>query len=406
MDRTILHCDCNNFFASVEENLDPSLREAPMAVGGSEENRHGIILAKNQLAKKYGIKTAETIWQAKKKCPNLVIVPPHHSLYKEYSEEINKIYEEYTDLVEPFSIDESYLDVTGSRRLFGDGKTIADTLRKRVHDEIGITISVGASFNKIFAKLGSDYKKPDATTVITKENFKSIVYPLSADNLMSVGRSCYAELKKLGIYTIGDIAACQRDFLEKHFGKAGTQLYIYANGLDDEPVKSFYEKTEAKSIGNSITFSRNLVSMQDIVTGTSAIAEMVGARMRKHHVQGSTVQIGIKYDDFKYISRQKTLLNPTNISKEIEDNALELILHSISKGKPIRLLSIQMSHLTAEEGCARQLSLFGEEDKTYEKRQKLDVALDKIRDKFGKNAVSTGSIMTSDIGLKSRTKED
>ena len=188
MDRTILHCDCNNFFASVEERENPSLKEIPVAVGGDEKSRHGIILAKNQLAKKYGIKTAETIWQAKRKCPDLKIVPPHYQWYKECSRQINQIYLQYTDLVEPFSIDESFLDVTGSRKLFGSGKTIADSLRKRIYEEIGITISVGVSFNKIFAKLGSDYKKPDATTVKIK---------LKADCFSSFCRQPYVRWQKL-----------------------------------------------------------------------------------------------------------------------------------------------------------------------------------------------------------------
>lgn len=403
MERTILHCDCNNFFASVEELLDPSLKEIPMAVGGDEKSRRGIILAKNEKAKKYGIKTAETIWQAKKKCPDLKVVPPHFKEYSEISKKINKIYESYTDLVEPFSIDESYLDVTGSQRLFGTGKEIADTLRKRIKDEIGITISVGVSFNKVFAKLGSDYKKPDATTVITRENYKEILFPLSADNLMFVGHASFEVLKKLGIHTIGDIASCPKEILEQKLGKSGTMLYIYANGLDNEPVKSIYEKHQSKSIGNSMTFSRNITSKEDILTAVSAISQMVSRRMRHEGVKGSTIQIGIKYSDFKYISRQKTLINPTNISKEIEDNAFELICENMAKNKPIRLLSIQLSSLTSEDTSPHQISLFAEE-KTYEKQEKLDEALDKIRLKFGKDAVTTGGIMTNTMGIRPYNK--
>ena len=403
MERTILHCDCNNFFASVEELLDPSLKEIPMAVGGDEKSRRGIILAKNENAKKYGIKTAETIWQAKKKCPDLKVVPPHFKEYSEISKKINKIYESYTDLVEPFSIDESYLDVTGSQRLFGTGKEIADTLRKRIKEEIGITISVGVSFNKVFAKLGSDYKKPDATTVISRENYKEILFPLSADNLMFVGHASFEALKKLGIHTIGDIASCPKEILEQKLGKSGAMLYIYANGLDNEPVKSIYEKHQSKSIGNSMTFSRNISSKEDILTAVSAISQMVSRRMRHEGVKGSTIQIGIKYSDFKYVSRQKTLINPTNISKEIEDNAFELICENMAKNKPIRLLSIQLSSLTSEDTSPHQISLFSEE-KTYEKQEKLDEALDKIRLKFGKDAVTTGGIMTNTMGIRPYNK--
>ena len=215
MDRTILHCDCNGFYASCECAKNPQLKNVPMAVGGSVEARHGIILAKNELAKKYNVKTAETIWQAKKKCPDLVIVSPHYELYEEYSKRVNDIYKEYTDLVEPFGIDESWLDVTGSRALFGDGEKIANILRERIKAELGITISVGVSFNKVFAKLGSDYKKPDATTIITRENFKEIIYPLPVTDLLFAGKKTAVQLEKLKIKTIGDLACTDKEKLVK-----------------------------------------------------------------------------------------------------------------------------------------------------------------------------------------------
>ncbi|MCC8169630.1 MAG: DNA polymerase IV [Oscillospiraceae bacterium] len=238
MDRTILHCDCNGFFASVECALNPKLKNVPMAVGGDPESRHGIILGKNELAKPFNIMTAETIWQAKQKCPELVIVPPHHDVYRRYSKRINDIYKQYTDLVEPFGIDESWLDVTGSRRLFGDGKTIADELRARIKEEIGLTSSECVSFNKVFAKLGSDYKKPDATTVFSRENWRELIFPLPAKDLLYVGKTTAGALSLMGINTIGELAAADKSSLEKRLGKAGTMLYTYANGLDDSPVKS------------------------------------------------------------------------------------------------------------------------------------------------------------------------
>ena len=213
-DRVILHCDLNCFFASVELLSHPELREVPTAVAGDPASRHGIILAKNEPAKQFGVKTAETIWQAKKKCPGLVLLPPHHGLYREYSQKVNAIYGQYTDLVEPFGIDESWLDITGSMHLFGgDGKAIADQLRQRLREELGLTISVGVSFNKIFAKLGSDYKKPDATTVIDRDNWQRIVWPLPVGDLLGVGRSTQKLLRQYGVETIGQLAACKPEML-------------------------------------------------------------------------------------------------------------------------------------------------------------------------------------------------
>ena len=254
MERTILHCDCNGFFASVECVHRPELKEVPMAVCGDPENRHGIILAKNELAKQYGVTTAETIWQAKRKCPQLVLVAPHHDEYAHYSRLVNEIYQQYTDRVEPFGIDESWLDVTGCEELFGDGVTIAETLRRRVREEIGLTISVGVSFNKIFAKLGSDYKKPDATTVITRENFRQIVWPLPVGSLLYVGRAAQESLRRIGVTTIGELAQAEQKNLQLALGKLGEQLWVYANGMDESPVHRTDEKREVKSVGNGMTF--------------------------------------------------------------------------------------------------------------------------------------------------------
>ena len=253
MERVILHCDCNNFFASVETLLNPSYRGIPMAVCGSQEDRHGIVLAKNEEAKKYGIKTAETVFSAKKKCPYLVIASPHYDEYEKYSMKLNAIYGEYTDKVEPFGIDESWLDVTASRRLFGTGEEIAELIRQRVKNEIGVTVSIGVSFNKVFAKLGSDYKKPDAITAISKENFRQIVFPLPVSDLLFVGKKTTEELEKIGIRTIGDLASTSKDMLRYKLGKMGDMLYDYANGLDSSPVGSGINR-EAKSISNGFTF--------------------------------------------------------------------------------------------------------------------------------------------------------
>ena len=236
MDRVILHSDLNNFYASVECMLHPELKERCIAVCGSKENRHGIVLAKNEKAKKFGVKTAETIWQAKAKCPSLEIVSPHFEEYRKYSRMVREIYGEYTDLIEPFGLDECWLDVTGSRMLFGDGVTIANEIRNRVREEIGLTVSVGVSFNKVFAKLGRDLKKPDAVTEISRDNFRSKIWHLPANSIIGVGGSTYSRLTELGIKTIGDIAQAPCDFFETRFGKHGVALWQYANGLDTSEV--------------------------------------------------------------------------------------------------------------------------------------------------------------------------
>lgn len=394
MERTILHCDCNGFYASCECALNPKLKNVPMAVGGNEENRHGIILAKNELAKKYNIKTAETIWQAKKKCPDLVIVPPHHDLYEEYSKKVNEIYKEYTDLVEPFGIDESWLDVTGSYALFGDGKTIADVLRARVKEELGITISVGVSFNKVFAKLGSDYKKPDATTVITKDNFKEIVYPLPVDNLLFAGRKTVVQLDKLNIKTIGDLANADREQIQKLLGKNGETLITYARGEDETPVKAYDENKDLKSIGNGITFRRDLSGEEQIKQGIHMLSESVSSRMKRHKVKCTTVRIQIKGTDFKTVSRQRAIESPTNLEKTLRDVSYELLCEIWDINKPIRALTITGANLVSDS-VGEQITLFEEE--TFEKRENLENTIKDLRKKYGFNSVKTADILENEL---------
>lgn len=390
MDRTILHCDCNGFYASVECVLNPSLRNVPMAVGGNEKNRHGIILAKNELAKKYNIQTAETLYSARKKCPELVIVPPHHDVYREYSHRVNAIYEQYTDLVEPFGIDESWLDVTGSRRLFGDGKTIADELRRRVRAETGLTISVGVSFNKVFAKLGSDYKKPDATTVIMRGDVERIVYPLPVGTLLYVGKRTEKTLYSMGIKTIGDLAAFDGKALAEILGKSGAMLSEYARGLDESPVRSVYEEEEIQSVGNGMTFDHDLTGEDEIRRGVMTLCEKIAFRMRAHKVKCTTVQVQIKDPQFKVISRQKKLERAAYSSREIFDAAMDIIHASWQMYKPVRMITVTGSSLINERDEVRQLSLFDEEDKTHEKLESLEKTMDLLREKFGNGKVSYG----------------
>ncbi len=403
MERVILHCDLNGFYASVECRSNPALRQVPMAVGGDAASRHGIILAKNELAKAYGVKTAETIWQAKQKCPDLVIVPPHHSHYRYFSHLVNEIYHRFTDQVEPFGIDESWLDVTNSQSLFGDGETIAQTIRHTVKAELDLTISVGVSFNKIFAKLGSDHKKPDAVTIISRENYQDIVFPKPVTDLLFVGEATAKKLAAINVKTIGQLAALPPDLLSRLFGKHGEQLYRYANGLDEEPVRRPEEREGAKSIGNGITFRRNLQGWDDIKTGVLALSETVAARLRQEGLQANGLQVAVKDPAFRIMDRQKPFSRPTNLTQEIYDQALEILSSCWEPQKPIRLLTITAIRLQ-EEGSGEQLDFFHPVKK--DKWAALNQSLDSIRDKYGKRIVQRGRVVKNDLGIRDRYEDD
>lgn len=398
MYRTILHCDMNSFFASVELLSFPALRSRPVAVCGDPTARHGIILAKNEPAKKYGIKTAETIWQAKKKCPDLVLLPPHHEKYREYSAEINKIYERYTDLVEPFSIDESWLDVTGTIHLFGDGEHIADEIRAALRKELGLTASVGVSFNKIFAKLGSDYKKPDATTVISPENWRGIVFPLPVSSLLFVGKNSSDALHKYGVDTIGQLAACKKELLTDMFGKPGIRLYEYANGLENSPVLRAGEREDIKSVGNGTTFPRDLVTRDEIKTGIAILSDMVAVRLRRHGLYATGIQVTIRDPSFKTITRQKQLQRGTHLAVEIMDASMDIIDNSWKISNPIRMLTVTaLSPVSADE-LSEQLDLLSEQSgKSREKAESIEKAMDGIRGRFGRGAIAYGAAVKDDL---------
>lgn len=407
MDRTILHCDCNGFYASVECVLHPEYRNVPMAVCGNPENRHGIILAKNELAKAYGVQTAETIWQAKKKCPGLVLASAHHEEYERFSKRVNEIYLRYTDQVEPFSIDESWLDVGGSRELFGDGVQIADELRETVRRETGLTISVGVSFNKIFAKMGSDYKKPDATTVISRDNYKDILWPLPVSDLIYVGKSCAKTLQAMGIRTIGELACASPAYLCGRLGKLGETLYDYANGLEDSPVLTFDHKREIKSVGNGMTFRRDLVNTEEIELGLYVLSDEVAQRLRKYGLKCRTVSVTIKDTNLKVINRQKALMIPSQLSRDLWQASLELVHSSWNPNKPIRMLTVTAMNVVGEEEACWQASIFISEE-MEQKRKKLEAletALDDIRQKYGQEAVKRASVLKNDLGISGALTE-
>lgn len=404
--RVILHCDMNGFFASVELLDYPELRDKPMAVCGDPEGRHGIILAKNEIAKQYGIVTAETLWQARKKCPDLQTVPPHHKKYQHYSRLINEIYLQYTDMVEPFSVDESWLDVTASQKLFGNGKQIADKIRHQVKKELGLTLSAGVSFNKIFAKMGSDYKKPDATTVITQENYKNILWPLDIRDLFFVGKATADKLQGIGIHTIGQLAESDRHTVTALLGKQGSIIHDYANGLDQTPVSRFDEREDVKSIGNGSTFRRNLEGIQDIRTAVIALSDTVAVRLRQKKKKTFGVKVDIKDPSLKVISRQQQLDNPTNLAENIADTAVSIIEKSWNLRHPIRMLTVTAINLCPEDQ-AQQLSLFSSENIQNETGEKMERTMDDIRKKFGRNAITFGRIIKNDIGLESiKSPED
>ena len=396
-DRVILHCDMNGFFASVELLSHPELRDRPMAVCGSPDKRHGIILAKNEPAKKAGVVTAETVWQALKKCPDLQFVPPHMSKYKHYSRLINEIYQRFTDMVEPFSIDESWLDVTASQSLFGSGREIADTIRETVKKELGLTLSAGVSFNKIFAKMGSEYKKPDATTLITRENYKDILWPLPARDMFFVGKATAQKLAAAGISTIGDIAVTSPDFLESMLGKQGRQLWEYTNGLDNSPVARTSEGEKIKSVGNGVTFTRDLITEDDIITAVTSLSDTVAGRLRRYGMKACGVQVDIKDPYFKVISRQKQLFSPTNLAGELAKNALDIIHSSWKSGSPIRMLTITGINLT-DEFFDEQLSLFGVSSDDRQKGEQIERTMDEVRKKYGSSSIGFAAVLDNDIG--------
>lgn len=387
--KTILHCDANNFFASVEILLNPELKGKPIAVSGDPEKRHGIVLAKSEEAKKYDVKTAEPIWKAKRKCPNIIFVKPHYDAYVEISQKLFKIYCEYTDRVEPFGIDECWLDCTESTNLFGNGEQIAETLRNRIKKEIGITISVGVSFTKTFAKLGSDYKKPDAVTIIDKANYQNIVWNLPASDLLMVGKHTTEGLKKLNIKTIGDLANTKCELLEKNFGVNGKKLWQFANGIEAEEVRLAEEKPIPESIGNSTTTPFDITNESEAFAVITSLSEMVATRLRKNNLVANGIGLGIKYNSLNSVNKTNTINYSTCSAKEIADEAIKLlhILHDFTNDLPIRQLGVYTYKLTNEN--IRQISMF---DAPHEKQENLEKSIDDIRKKYGQTILHKGIV--------------
>jgi DNA polymerase-4 len=385
----------NNFYASVECLYNPSLRDKPVAVGGDPELRHGIVLAKNYIAKQYGIQTGEALWQAKQKCPDIVFVPPHFDKYLRFSKMAKEIYSEYTDQVESFGLDECWLDVSGSTHLFGSGKHIADEIRAKIKYELGITASIGVSYNKIFAKLGSDMKKPDATTVIEQLSFQDSIWNLPVSDLLYVGRATTNKLKRYYINTIGDLAKTDVKWLEQRFGKIGIMLWQFANGLDTSPVSNIGAKSLIKSVGNSTTTPRDLTDPEDIKITMYILCESVAARLREYDFKCRTVHIYIRDNELESYTRQGKLLIPCSNSDDIFKKAYELYGKNHNKDKPIRSIGVKACDLVYDEYT--QLSLMPEIKKIQE-RDNLERAIDSVRNRFGHQSIQRG-IMLSDTQL-------
>ena len=379
--RIILHCDVNNFFASVECALNPSIKDLPVAVTGEKTKRNGIVLAKNNIAKNYGVKTGDVIFEAKRKCPDLVCVRPHHDIYEKYSKKIRAIYEEYTDKVEPFGIDECWLDITDTVKFFGTPLDVANTLRQRIKSEIGVTISVGISFSKIFAKLGSDLKKPDAVTIIPYENFKDITYHMPLSSIIGIGRKMEAKLNKLCIYTIGDFANYDKNLIKKRFGVVGEDLYNKLNGIDDNEVSSIDDLKQIKSIGNGTTTLVDVKTKYDMKSVVMFLCDEIATRLRSRNLKGETIHVSLRKSDLTWTSKSHTINSPTNTAKDIYNEAIKIIDTMWQVGTLIRSVRVSICNLCNTND---QINFFD----TNKNKDNLNKAIDKIRQKYGYQSIS------------------
>ena len=385
-ERVILHCDLNNFFASVSLLFNPTLRSVPVAVCGDKEQRHGIVLAKNEAAKRCGVKTAEAIFEAKAKCPELVILPPMMDKYKEYSEKAHRIYEEYTDMIEPFGIDECWLDVTGSRLLFGSGEEIADKIRREIKQKLGITVSVGVSFNKVFAKLGSDMKKPDGITVISRENFREKIWRLPISDLLFVGRKTTDRLRSCGICTIGDAALCSDEMLERLLGKNGLELKRYALGEDNSPVSRQHEKATPKSIGRSVTRQQDFKTPDKIWGMFLSLAREISDSLREQGLYAGGVQVHIRNAALSVKEFSRSYPDSVNGAKIIAERGMELLNEHFGFTEPLRSVGLRAINLRGYQ-TAIQEDIFGDSEKR-ETEEKIESSIYELRKKFGSTSIT------------------
>lgn len=400
--RTILHSDMNSCYASIEAKLNPKLKNKAMAVCGDPKNRHGIILAKSQEAKIMGVKTGEAIWQAKIKCPNLILVPPHYEKYLEFSRKARKIYYSYTNRVEPFGLDECWLDVSESLKLFGSGEEIANEIRKRMKNELGITVSVGVSFNKVFAKLGSDLKKPDATSVIKRENFKEIIWPLDISSIIGIGKSTKRKLNGIGIYTLGELAKTDVKTVKGILGINGLYLWQYANGFDDRPVKDYSYKEVIKTIGNSSTLVEDLYTNEEVYNIFQILSLNVSKRLREANLSSMGIKIFIRDNNLLSYEFQSPISNPTQSSIILAEKAIDLFKKKYKWNFPIRALGLRAINLV-DDKIPTQTDIFSDY-KEIVKKENLDKAIYNIRKKYNKDILTFASLKNNKKFPKDRTE--
>jgi len=386
--RTILHSDLNSFYASVEMMLDPSLRDKAVAVCGSTENRHGIVLAKSEKAKKAGVKTGMVNWEARQHCPDLIMVPPQYDQYLKYSELTRSIYQRYTDLVEPFGMDECWCDVTGCLKT---GADIAEEIRRSVRDELGMTVSIGVSFNKIFAKLGSDMKKPDAVTIINREDFKEKVWPLDVSELLYVGPATTAKLNRYAIRTIGDLANTDPDFLRRLLGVNGVAIWRYACGTDQSRVMPLDYEVPVKTIGHGVTCTADLYNIEEVWRVMLELSQDIGHKLRVHKLAATGVQITVKSSELSYRQYQAPLPYSSQSPMEIAQKAKEIFARNYSWSVPVRAITVRAINLLPQ-GMPMQTSLFFDTEKIL-RRERLETAIEDIRRRFGKRAIYSAACM-------------
>ncbi len=400
MDRQILHVDCNKFYASVECCLQPELRDKPIAVGGNEAARHGIVLTKNEIAARFGLVTGEPLWAARQKCPELVVIPPHFSTYMRYSGLVRQILSDYTDRIEPFGLDEAWLDLTGGRE---NPVAVAEEIRRRVREELGITVSIGVSFNKSFAKLGSDYKKPDAVTVFSRENFRRLVWPLPVESLLYVGPATKQKLVQRYIFTIGDLAAANPALLRSLLGKWGGMLYAMANGLDSQPVVPAAEAAAVQSISNSLTAPRDLENERDVKVVVYMLAESVGRRLREQHLFGRTVELQLRDNSLSTKALRITLGHFVRSTDEIAAEAFRLFQRQCAFRRPLRTLTVGISGLEPDTTPC-QLNMLSQNNR--KKRDSLEDAVDRLKDRFGEGCVHRAIVLEDPTLAGARPAEE
>ena len=403
MSRHILHVDANAFYASVEQQRRPELRDKPVAVCGSQEERHGIVLTASYPAKRQGVKTGMAIWQARQHCPELIVLPPDMGEYMRISRLARDIYERYTDQVEPFGLDEAWLDITGSTAIFGSAMQIAREISERVKYELGITVSIGVSDNKVTAKLGSDYKKPDAITRIERDNYAEIVYPLPVEDLLYVGPATSRKLRSAGISTIGHLAETPDDFLQRRLGKMGLILGTFAKGNDVSPVLKTDHVSAIKSVGNSATTPRDLINEEDVQLMLILLSESVCARLRELASKCTVVEISVRNTELHSFTRQKKIQAPTCSSLEMAHAALQLFRANYRWELPIRSIGVRGAGLV-EASENDQLSLFMD-DVRRQKRERIEGAVDYIRGRFGYMSIQRAAIFADPQLAGIRPKE-